>query len=84
MAMRWTANPFTLVRIRVSSPNLRKDMLISKHFCPQPFVYIYPNHDGSWKPCCKSGTYPKKKMSFDEWWYEDQDLNDLRKALLSD
>lgn len=84
MAMRWTANPFTLVRFRVSSPNLRKQMLISKHFCPQPFVYIYPNHDGSWKPCCKAGTYPKKNMSFDEWWYEDQDLNDLRKALLSD
>ena len=82
--MRWTANPFTLVRFQVSSPNLRKEMLISKHFCPQPFVYVYPNHDGSWKPCCKTGRYQKKKMTFDEWWYEDQDLKDLREALLSD
>tara|TARA_X000001036_G_C20672906_1_gene803123 strand:- start:882 stop:2123 length:1242 start_codon:yes stop_codon:yes gene_type:complete len=55
-----------------------------KNFCPQPFTYIYPNHHGAWKPCCKCQNYPQKKISFDEWWYEDKELKDLRNTLLSD
>ncbi len=55
-----------------------------KNFCPQPFTYVYPNHHGSWKPCCKCQEYPLKRISFDKWWYEDEQLKSLRNTLLSD
>lgn len=51
--------------------------------CPQPFLYVYPNHIGSWKPCCKTRDWPFKIMDFDEYWYEDQDLHDLRMSLIT-
>jgi len=51
--------------------------------CPQPFLYVYPNHFGSWKPCCKTYSWPRKIMDFEEYWYEDQDLHDLRKSLIT-
>lgn len=61
------------------------DLNLPDHFCPQPFTYLYAEHMGSWKPCCKAGVYPDKShLSFDEWWYEDKDLKDLRDALLKD
>lgn len=61
------------------------DLNLPDHFCPQPFTYLYAQHEGSWKPCCKADVYPdKSNLSFDEWWYEDSDLKDLRTAMLSD
>lgn len=61
------------------------DLNLPDHFCPQPFTYLYASHQGSWKPCCKADVYPdKSNLSFDEWWYEDSDLEDLRTAMLSD
>ena len=60
------------------------DLNLPDHFCPQPFTYLYAQHEGSWKPCCKADIYPNKSnLSFDEWWYEDSDLKDLRTAMLS-
>ena len=56
---------------------------IPETFCPQPFNYVYPNHNGSWKPCCKCVKFPSKKMSFDQWWHEDEDLYNLRKSLIT-
>ena len=56
---------------------------IPETFCPQPFNYVYPNHNGSWKPCCKCTKFPIKKMSFDEWWHEDEDLRNLRRSLIT-
>lgn len=58
-------------------------MKYPKYFCPQPFSYVYTNHYGSWKPCCKS-SIGHKPITFEEWWYEDEDLKELRNALLSD
>jgi MoaA/NifB/PqqE/SkfB family radical SAM enzyme len=58
-------------------------MKYPKYFCPQPFSYVYTNHYGSWKPCCKS-SIGHKPITFEEWWYEDEDLKKLRNALLSD
>ena len=61
------------------------DLNLPDHFCPQPFTYLYASHQGSWKPCCKADVYPdKENLSFEEWWYEDSDLKDLRTAMLSD
>lgn len=61
------------------------DLNLPDHFCPQPFTYLYASHQGSWKPCCKADIYPdKENLSFDEWWYEDSDLKDLRTAMLND
>lgn len=52
--------------------------------CPEPFLYVYPNHRGNWKPCCKTYTWSgKKDQSFDEYWYEDQNLHDLRRSLIT-
>jgi len=59
------------------------DLVLPDHFCPQPFTYLYAGHLGSWKPCCKSDVYKdKSNITFDEWWYEDEDLRELRDALL--
>ena len=61
------------------------DLNLPDHFCPQPFTYLYASHQGSWKPCCKADVYPdKENLSFEEWWYEDSDLKDLRTAMLND
>ena len=61
------------------------DLNLPDHFCPQPFTYLYASHQGSWKPCCKADVYPdKENLSFEEWWYEDSDLKNLRTAMLSD
>jgi pyruvate-formate lyase-activating enzyme len=60
------------------------DLNLPDHFCPLPFTYIYSEHRGNWKPCCKTHVYPQKQISFDEWWYEDEDLNNLRDAMLND
>lgn len=60
------------------------NMKLPDHFCHLPFTYIYPEHNGSWKPCCKSDVYPEKKIPFEEWWYDDADLNELRDALLNE
>lgn len=56
---------------------------LPKTFCPQPFQYVYPNHRGSWKPCCKTINWPQKLMDFNQWWYEDGDLHQLRKSLIT-
>lgn len=60
------------------------DLVLPDHFCAQPFTYLYAGHLGSWKPCCKSDIYPdKSNITFDEWWYEDKDLKELRDGLLN-
>lgn len=52
--------------------------------CPEPFLYVYPNHQGRWKPCCKTSTWPvKSQQTFEEYWYEDKDLYNLRKSLIT-
>jgi len=59
------------------------DLVLPDHFCPQPFTYLYAGHLLSLKPCCKSDVYKdKSNITFDEWWYEDEDLRELRDALL--
>ena len=55
---------------------------IPDHFCPQPFTYIHAGVEGGWKPCCKSDILSKVN-TFDEWWFEDEDLKQLRHEMLT-
>lgn len=64
-----------------------KKLTLPKHFCPQPFDYIYTNVRGTWRPCCKATTdvsvAATKETSFEEWWFENKNLNDLRDEFLT-
>ena len=55
---------------------------IPKHFCPQPFNYLHTSVSGRWKPCCRS-YWSKKAESFEEWWFDDPDLAQLRSEMLT-
>ncbi len=55
---------------------------VPKHFCPQPFNYLHTSVSGRWKPCCKTG-WSKKAKSFEEWWFEDKELAQLRNEMLT-
>jgi len=62
---------------------MKKVDKLPSFFCSQPFTYIYQNHNGYWKPCCKTDNWPSKDMSFEEYWYEDEDLYNLRMSFLT-
>ena len=55
---------------------------IPTHFCPQPFNYLHTSVSGRWKPCCRTD-WSKKAESFEEWWFEDEDLTQLRSEMLT-
>tara|TARA_B100000424_G_scaffold43059_1_gene29354 strand:- start:4075 stop:5310 length:1236 start_codon:yes stop_codon:yes gene_type:complete len=56
---------------------------IPKHFCPQPFDYLHTTVGGRWKPCCRTG-WSKEAKSFEDWWFEDKDLAQLRSEMLTE
>lgn len=52
--------------------------------CTQPFLYAYPNGAFGWRPCCKTSYFPIKKTNFEDWFFNDPDLNLLRSEMFSD
>lgn len=58
---------------------------LPKHFCSKPFNYVHTNMRGAWKPCCKSHTpIPNNAGSFDEWWFENEWLQELRTEFVTE
>ena len=60
---------------------------LPEHFCPQPFDYVYTNVRGTWRPCCKATVHANiaapKETSFEDWWFENKNLNELRDEFLA-